>query len=141
MSKAIPYEHQSHLCDGQRADGWACQQMVRNDSDHCEAGHHNKFRALPGTKLAIPADSDVKVGPASFEIDEVPATRPSECTYILWCPNGCGDVLRDKEFDGELVAFCPTCQEIIEPNAPLKIASRTIRQLAPPPHSPPITTR
>lgn len=40
----IPDELHSHQCEGHRVDGQACQQMVRNDSNHCEAGHPNKIR-------------------------------------------------------------------------------------------------
>jgi hypothetical protein len=39
-----PIDGQSHWCDGQTTDEEPCYQVVRNDSDHCEAGHPNRIR-------------------------------------------------------------------------------------------------
>jgi hypothetical protein len=40
----IPIVGQSHWCEGRTLLGFKCHQVVRNDSDHCEAGHPNRLR-------------------------------------------------------------------------------------------------
>lgn len=61
--KQEPIEGQSHWCDGWTADEEPCHQIVRHDSDHCEAGHSNKIRIetagseYAGPPLGIPAES------------------------------------------------------------------------------------
>ena len=40
----VPIKGRSHYCEGYTAQGRQCTQIVRNDSDHCEAGHDNRPR-------------------------------------------------------------------------------------------------
>jgi hypothetical protein len=39
-----PIEGQSHWCEARNINGTKCQNIVRDDSDHCEAGHENAIR-------------------------------------------------------------------------------------------------
>jgi transcriptional regulator with XRE-family HTH domain len=72
-----PIKGQSHWCDGSTADGEPCYQVVRNDSDHCEAGHSNKIRSEPTTDSRISDSNAQDAKMTSFEIDEIPSTQPT----------------------------------------------------------------
>jgi hypothetical protein len=42
----VPVEGQSHWCDSKTRDNKFCRNVVRNDSNHCAAGHKNKIRPI-----------------------------------------------------------------------------------------------
>ena len=63
-NKQEPIEGQSHLCDGFTAQYEPCSNVVRNDSDHCSAGHKNQLRVsasgvlLPAVDLGSDEDEE-----------------------------------------------------------------------------------
>jgi hypothetical protein len=77
-----PIEGQSHWCDGyittERRDGRAelqirsCFNVVRNDNDHCEAGHMNKIR-LSGV-MSTDVIRELNADPTSYEVGDLAVT-------------------------------------------------------------------
>ena len=68
--KGTPIEGQSHWCDGQTTDEEPCYQIVRNGSDHCEAGHGNRVRVLQDSAQEVQ-------GPVTDAWGLIPASEPS----------------------------------------------------------------
>ena len=76
----VPARGQSHWCDGYVADpkkSWgdhqrSCNNVVRNDSDRCAAGHKNKLRPMRTT--GKPDEPVADLIPASYEIGDLTDT-------------------------------------------------------------------
>ena len=76
IDSRLPVEGQSHWCEGKTRFGFRCRHIVRNENDHCEAGHVNKIRVLKVGTLTL-RDQSV-TSRASFDIDELAATVTPE---------------------------------------------------------------
>jgi hypothetical protein len=114
-----PVGGQSHWCEGRNTDETRCQNIVRNDSDHCEAGHANAIHLLhydltPGDLEAL---ADTGSG-LSFEADEAfhpfveeyvanPSGRPLIVTDG-WCPR-CGMHSLQRGRNDIAVCTSPQC--------------------------------
>lgn len=82
--REVPIEGQSHWCDGWTADEERCYQIVSDDSDHCEAGHPNRIRAVPRDTSSgdSGAYADAADGLGSLSIEDVPPAQPRDVRRI-----------------------------------------------------------
>jgi hypothetical protein len=94
-----PIEGQSHWCDWsvlvthgrRRTELIRCHNIVRNDSDHCEAGHPNEMRST-GVTLTSKVDESIVADPVrdSCEVEDLASVPEASRTISVRVHRGCG---------------------------------------------------
>ena len=67
--QGVPIYGQSHWCEGRNINGMKCQNIVRNDSDHCEAGHPNEV--YPVDVMSMAGASAIQPRPESYGVEDL----------------------------------------------------------------------
>jgi hypothetical protein len=109
-SSGEPIEGQSHWCDGWNrqafpGNGWRfrlpCGNIVRNDSDHCEAGHKNKIRTQPSANIN---QADIVSDHVSLDIDDLADTK-AEALIKGMSANDRVAKIGDSDLDFDVIAI------------------------------------